>query len=212
MAVRRFNIAAYGPGFHLDTNDYDGCGNSSLTHVPCPSTDRFGRRVIDFDSIFVAIDGACRGNGTPFARSAIGVYFGIHSEYNISKIIPGVEATNQVAELVACLTALQKIIDIKEGTIDLNNGLNQRLSQVVIKSDSEYVVKGMTSWIVTWRNNGFRNYSGRPVKNAEYFQQVDEFINHLESLGVTVLLWHVVRNSNREADRLANAAFNAASM
>ncbi|MCJ1416984.1 hypothetical protein MMC32_003323 [Xylographa parallela] len=209
MASRRFNLAAYGPGFNLNTNDYDGCHDSNFTHVPYPFTDRFGRRAVYTDSIFVAIDGACRGNGTLSAQSAIGVYFGRHSVHNISKIIADEEATNQVAELMACLTALERIIDIKEGNI---NPTDHPLSQVVIKSDSVYVVKGMTDWILTWRDNGFRDYRGKPVTNARYFQQVDGCLNHLGYLGVIVRFWHVLRDCNKEADRLANAAFNASSI
>ncbi|MCJ1315711.1 hypothetical protein MMC15_001031 [Xylographa vitiligo] len=212
MAARRFNIAAYGPGFILDTNDYDGCEDPNLTHVPCPSLDQFGRQSIYCDRIFVAIDGACRNNGTPHAQSAIGVYFGMYSKYNISKIFPDDQATNQIAELRACLTALQRIIAIKMGNTNVTGGLHHPLAQAVIKADSQYVVKGMTDWILTWRNNGYTGSDGRPVKNAWYFQKVDDCINRLEDLGVNVRFWHVLRNSNKEADHLANAALDAASV
>ncbi|MCJ1387783.1 hypothetical protein MMC18_000626 [Xylographa bjoerkii] len=214
MADRRFNIAEYGEGFNLDTNDYDGCDDPNWTLVPCPlmeTCEACGKRPRHFDSIFVAVDGACRGNGTPYARAAIGVYFAEFSEYNVSVTIPG-EATNQVAELKACLIALRQIIRIKEADNILIAGTYHPLSQVVIKSDSEYVVKGLTEWILKWRTHGFKNHKGVSVKNAGLFKTVDASVNELEDLGVGVRFWHVFRDCNKEADRLANAAFDTGSM
>ncbi|MCJ1289241.1 hypothetical protein MMC34_000773 [Xylographa carneopallida] len=134
----------------------------------------------------------------------------MNSGCNISRVIPD-EPTNQVAELTACLAALEMIIEIKDGGWDTDE-LDHPISLVVIKADSDYVVKGMTEWILTWRSNGYRTYNGRPVKNAKYFRRVDHAVDHLESLGVNVRFWHVPRNRDKEADRLANEAFNGSGM
>ncbi|MCJ1384678.1 hypothetical protein MMC17_007796 [Xylographa soralifera] len=178
---------AYGSGFKLDTNDYNECDNIHFTFVPCPYMDLYDqyKRPRYCDSIFVAIDGACRGNGTPFAQSAIGVYFGKSSKYNISSTILKVDTTNQIAELMACLTALRRIVGMNKANTTLIDGLDNPLSQVVIKTDSEYTVKGMTDWILKWRTNGYKNSNGGPVKNAGLFKAVDETVNQLDS-GVNV--------------------------
>ncbi|MCJ1399504.1 hypothetical protein MMC11_002706 [Xylographa trunciseda] len=210
MADRKFNIAEYGPGFDLDTNDYD---DQYWTLVPCPrmdACDHCGKQPRHLDSIFVAIDGACRGNGTPDARAAIGVYFAESSLYNISMTIPEHQATNQVSELVACWMALRSLVSITTAGKNFTEESDHPISQVVIKADSEYVVKGMTEWIVKWRVNGYRNHKGVPIKNCDWFMMVDDSVNDLKDLGVHVLFWHVPRERNKEADRLANAAFKLA--
>ena len=68
------------------------------------------------------------------------------------------------------------------------------LAWVVFKADSEYLVKGMTSWIIKWKkNNGFRNAKGTKVVNSEYFEQLEELVLELNELGVEVRFWHVPR-------------------
>jgi ribonuclease HI len=79
---------------------------------------------------------------------------------------------------------------------------------VVIKADSEYLVKSMTDWVEKWRDNGYENCRGLPVTNADMFRHIDAAIFELNRLGVEVQFWHVRREENREADCLANAALD----
>ena len=83
--------------------------------------------------------------------------------------------------------------------------------QVVIYTDSRYVLEGITSWIKGWKRNGWQNSAKQPVKNAELWRRLDEQAarHHIE--------WRWVKGhsgdvGNERADQLANtgaAAFTA---
>ena len=201
---RKFRPAElYGVGFELDSTDYEDVQTGEWTFVPCNTADpceHCGRLQRHFDCLIIAVDGACRGNGTTNALSAVGVYFAKDSKWNISAPVDDPKPTNQKAELRACLEALQRAIVIKLMAME-------NLSQIVIKADSEYVVKGMTEWIFKWEMNGYKTSKGVPVTNADLFQDVNQVVTMFNEFGVEVLFWHVPRSQNKEADALANAGF-----
>lgn len=102
-------------------------------------------------------------------------------------------------QLQACLRALQETLDLKTNSF-------QDLEGVVIKTDSEYIVRHMTECITKWRQNGFHNSKGAYVANADLFNEIDILISQLNVQGVEVLFWKVGRVENAEADALAGAA------
>jgi ribonuclease HI len=169
---------------------------------PCSSCDRITPHI---DCIFIAVDGACRGNGTPDAKAAIGVYFGETSSFNRSLLLRQVPTTNQIAELSAGIVALEQAMEILR-TRALGG---ESLQKVVIKADSEYLVKGMTEWVFKWEVNGYRNAKRDPVKNSALFKKLHRLVEDLNASNVEVLFWHVPREMNKEADRLANQAFSS---
>ena len=196
----------YGPDFDLDSNEYSGINSPgqdyNFTFVPCQDDDvpccDCGRRSVHTNEIIIAIDGACKANGTPDAQARIGVYFAQYSMYNISMELQKAldpRPSNQKAELMACLTALEKLDEVES---------EDKLSQVVIKADSEFVVKSMTEWIFKWRKNGYKTSKGSPVTNADLFQSIDLKITGLNDDGIEVLFWYVPKARNQEADDLAN--------
>ena len=207
----RFVLAdIYGADITLDTQDYDN--GADFINVPCPYGEdctHCGKRPRHMDAIFMAIDGACRGNGSAGARSSYGIYFSECSPYNVSSTMQGSAQSSQKAELQACLKALVTVQLIsgfvKSGSEQLSN-----LSQVIIKADSDYVVRGMTEYILKWRQNGFKNAKGQPVVNAWMFRMIDAQVERLDACGVKCLFWHVSRSQNQEADRLANLALDEA--
>ncbi|CAG9939383.1 unnamed protein product [Clonostachys rosea f. rosea IK726] len=81
------------------------------------------------------------------------------------------------------------------------------LDTVVIKADSEYLVKGMTEWVFKWETNGYKPANRKPVKNSKLFQELHALIKELNTSNVKVFFWQVPREMNKEADRLANEAF-----
>jgi ribonuclease HI len=42
---------------------------------------------------------------------------------------------------------------------------------VTIKADSEYLVNGMTEWILKWEKNGYTNAKGTRVVNRELSEE-----------------------------------------
>lgn len=177
------------------------------TYVACDDDTPSGGcncRAPHLDSIVIAVDGACRGNGTPLARAAVGVFVATSSIYNESRRLTGPVATNQIAELEAGVLGLEKALEIK-----MNRLSDHLLQHVVIKSDSEYLVRGMTDWVFKWEKNGYRSAKRTLVVNSALFQKLQKLVSDLNSIGVEVLFWHVRREFNKEADKLANESLLA---
>jgi ribonuclease HI len=83
---------------------------------------------------YVYTDGACSNNGSKYAESGIGIFFGINDKRNLSKRIEG-KQTNNTAEISAIIETY-KIIEP-----DINIG-----KKITIVSDSEYAIKCVTSY------------------------------------------------------------------
>lgn len=165
--------------------------------IPFPLEEVF----VGYFAQLIAIDGGCRGNGTPQAKSAIGVYVAEESRFNASLCLPNMDIpTNQRAELEAWL---EDLIELRTAEMEY---LRLPLHRVVLKADSEYVVKGMTEWIFKWMKNGWKNAKGKPVANKELFDEIHEMVLILKDVNVVVLFWLVPRQGNREADALVSAA------
>lgn len=113
------------------------------------------------DSIIISVDGACRGNGGPYARSGIGVFLHRDSQHNYASLVntPHIH-TSQRAELYAGLQGLEvakwiKNVNPRKGDRDIGPpGPCRKLRRVVIKADSKYLVSAMTEWIHKWEDNG----------------------------------------------------------
>lgn len=175
-------------------------------HLACPGSKRkcphCNTHVAHSDYLVIAIDGACSNNGKAEARSSIGVFHGYNNDLNISCALDSFDRhTNQVAELEACSRALSNAIIIQaEWTM-----ANDHLSGIVIKSDSEYVVRGLTEWLPKWKRNGWRNARGVPVANPTHFLRIERLVEELEK-NSCVKFWLVPREQNEMADILAKSA------
>ncbi|KAH0556121.1 hypothetical protein GP486_005943 [Trichoglossum hirsutum] len=155
------------------------------------------------DAIIIAVDGACRNNGKTDASAAVGVFVGDGSEYNLGSVLNMVEPTSQKAELKAA------ILGLRAAQVILGRGIaGGELGKVIIKADSEYMVKGMTDWIYKWNANGYMTARGKPVANAGLFQMLERLVLRLNGRNVKVQFWHVPREHNKDADELANAALD----
>jgi ribonuclease HI len=174
------------------------CEDSSVCRY-CGDPDAHGSAII------IATDGACRNNGRADAVAGCGVFFGINSMHNHAFNLAGARQTSQRAELSAAIYALSKIRNMAA-----NGGLTNEgcLDEIIIKTDSSYVVNGMTNWIRKWRNNGYINAKGLPLVNQDLIQHLDSLCNTLDDLGIQVRFWDVPRGWNRQADKLANAGLD----
>lgn len=129
-------------------------------------------------------DGACKGNPGPGGWGAL-LRFG-----NLEKSLSGGEhdTTNNRMELMAAIKALAALSEP---------------CMVELTTDSQYVRKGITEWIVNWKKNNWRNSAKKPVKNSDLWQQLDK-----ESGRHTIKwLWvkgHSGHRENEIADDLAN--------
>jgi len=133
--------------------------------------------------IEIYTDGACSGNPGPGGWGAILIWNGHRKE------LKGGEAltTNNRMELMAAISALEAL---KTGvTVDLY-------------TDSEYVRNGISSWIHSWKRNGWRTAAKKPVKNVELWQRLEQ------ALAEHKVTWHWVKGhaghpENERADELA---------
>ncbi|CAI5445768.1 unnamed protein product [Caenorhabditis angaria] len=139
----------------------------------------------------VYTDGACIRNGQPGASAGWG-YFWPKSGIEDHGHLPGIQQTNNRAELFAVYKALQSAHDQEH-----------RLDKVIIRTDSDLLVKTMTIYINKWKNNNWKRYDGKPVKNRD----VVELIDSLESNFQEVVYEHVPAHNgvhgNERADFLA---------
>lgn len=131
-------------------------------------------------------DGACSGNPGPGGYGAILRY------NNHEKEISGAAAhtTNNRMELTAAIEALK---------------LLTRPCHVVITTDSQYLVKGITEWIIGWQRKGWQNSKKEPVVNRDLWEEL------LELARKHTITWQWVRGhdghvENERCDCLARAA------
>ena len=61
-------------------------------------------------------------------------------------------------------------------------GLNalKRPAQVVLVTDSQYVIKGITEWIHGWKKRGWKNSKKKPVENRDLWEALDEAVSRHE--------------------------------
>lgn len=171
-------------------------------------------------SLVVFVDGACPSNGPRATRASIGVYFGPNSAHNISKRLDPAaqQPTNQSAEIAASVGALRRVREAIEparrATVENAHPHREAYSReirhfrLVIATDSSYVVECMCRHIENWTLAGDRywNTEGAEVKNGKGFVELNREVEALSKVGVQVKWYHVPREYNREADRLARLA------
>ncbi|OQY30430.1 MAG: ribonuclease HI [Candidatus Cloacimonetes bacterium 4572_55] len=100
-------------------------------------------------------DGACRGNPGPGGWGMV-LYDHVSNEKNeFSGGHPN--TTNNQMEMTAVIEGLKRI----------GPG-----SQVTVHSDSQYVIKGITQWVMNWIRRDWRTTSNTPVKNKALWQEI----------------------------------------
>ncbi len=127
--------------------------------------------------MIIYTDGACKNNQNKTIRKAgCGVYFGGNNHNlkidNISVKLEGNKQTNQVAELTACILAIEELIN-KSRIIDIDvNSFN-----IIIKTDSMYTINCINTWFEGWKKRGWKKADGKPVDNLELIQKLHYYVN-----------------------------------
>jgi ribonuclease HI len=136
------------------------------------------------DSVEIYTDGACKGNPGPGGWGAV-LRAGGHV-----KELHGGEAgtTNNRMELTAVIRALESL---------------KRPCAVRLHTDSQYVQKGITEWIHSWKLRGWRTADKKAVKNADLWRQLDELAGRHQIKWIWVK-GHAGDPGNERADELAN--------
>ena len=129
-------------------------------------------------------DGACKGNPGPGGWGALLQFDGREKELCGGE--PG--TTNNRMELTAVIRALE--------------ALNRRCD-IDLYTDSQYVQKGISEWVASWKRRGWKTADKKPVKNVDLWLELDSLA------GGHDIRWHWVRGhaghaENERADQLAN--------
>jgi ribonuclease HI len=128
-------------------------------------------------------DGACLGNPGPGGWGAV-LRFGRH-EREIYGAEP--ETTNNRMELTAAIQALESLT---------------RPSTVHLYTDSVYLRRGITEWVLVWKRNGWKTKDKKPVKNVDLWTRLDAAAQRHDVQWFWVK-GHAGHPENERADELA---------
>ncbi|MDR1931100.1 MAG: ribonuclease HI [Treponema sp.] len=143
-------------------------------------------------------DGGCAGNPGPGGWA----YVVVRQTFQGASVLAeakGAEGatTNNRMELLAVISALKAL-----------GGFEDVPRQITVHTDSQYVQKGITEWIHTWKKNAWRTSDKKPVKNQDLWKELDALA------GEFILRWQWVRGHagnvyNERCDQLAQEAISA---
>ncbi|CDU25804.1 related to Ribonuclease H [Sporisorium scitamineum] len=140
----------------------------------------------------VYCDGSSIGNGKANARAGWGVFFedpDLH-HLNESRRLPGPAQTNNRAELMAIIRAIQ---------LCPNDG-----RQLLIMSDSQYSMNAVTKWLPNWKKRGFKTALGEDVQNQDLIMQLDrEMDSRYPRPKLEYVKGHAGIDGNEIVDRMA---------
>ena len=133
-------------------------------------------------------DGACSGNPGPGGWGVLLRYR--ESEKELSGGEPA--TTNNRMEMLAVINGLEAL---------------KKPVRVRIYTDSQYVMKGVTEWLASWKRRGWKTADRRPVKNMDLWQRLEA------ALVPHQVEWQWVRGhsghpENERVDQLARAAID----
>jgi ribonuclease HI len=129
-------------------------------------------------------DGACKGN------PGVGGWGALLRMNGAEKELFGGEpnTTNNRMELTAVIQALTALT---------------RPCEVLIHTDSQYVMKGMMEWIEGWKAKGWKTAAKQPVKNDDLWKTLDKLVA-MHDVDWRWVKGHSGHPENERADQLAN--------
>ncbi len=138
--------------------------------------------------VTVYTDGGCSGNPGPGGWGCVILADGM--EYTVSG--GETKTTNNRMELSAAIAALS--------AIDQNE--TWRSQSIIVHIDSQYVKNGITTWIRSWKRNGWKNSEKLPVKNRDLWEVLDE-LNRKLSVNWKWVKGHSGNKYNELCDAMA---------
>jgi len=137
-------------------------------------------------AVQIFTDGACSGNPGPGGWAAILRYRDTEKEFFGGDPL----TTNNRMELMAAIKGLEAL---------------GRPCNVVVYTDSRYVMDGITQWLPRWKANGWKTADKKPVKNGDLWIALDAAASRHK------ITWRWVQGhsghlENERADLLARSA------
>ena len=135
-----------------------------------------------------ACDGACSGNPGPGGWGAL-LRFEDGSVRELGGSDPA--TTNNRMELAAALALLELLKDLP------------RRQEMVIRTDSRYLIDGMGKWLPGWKRRNWRTASNGPVLNRDLWERLDQA--RLAGVGFQHVRGHSGDPDNDRCDAIAVA-------
>ena len=129
-------------------------------------------------------DGACKGNPGPGGWGALLRYGDKEKELCGGES----DTTNNRMELMAVIEGLKAL---------------SRSCDVILTTDSKYVMQGINDWLAGWKRNGWKTAAKKPVKNQDLWQALDEQCAR-HKIEWRWVKGHAGHAENERADELAN--------
>ena len=138
-------------------------------------------------------DGACSGNPGVDGWGAVLLAEKNNKIIKRKEISGGlVDTTNNQMELIAAIETLKAL---------------KKYTEICIITDSNYVKKGITEWLPSWKKNNWKTSSKKEVKNRKLWEELEELVNRNK----VDWLWvkgHAGNIENERADFLAREEIN----
>lgn len=138
------------------------------------------------DVVEIYCDGACSGNPGPGGWGTILRFGGTEKELSGGEP----DTTNNRMELTAAIEGLSAL---------------KRPCRVILTTDSQYLVKGMTEWMSGWLRKGWVNSKREPVMNRDLWERLNELVK-LHDVEWRWVKGHDGHAENERCDELARAA------
>ena len=84
----------------------------------------------------------------------------------------------------------------------------KKFTEICIITDSNYVKKGITEWLPSWKKNNWKTSGNKNVKNVDLWKAIDE-LNSKHSIKWNWVKGHSGNPGNEMADELANFAISS---
>ena len=139
-------------------------------------------------------DGGCSGNPGPGGWA----YVIIMNTFQGDQIVAQnkgskKDTTNNKMELTAVIEALREL---------KKNGASQKVS---VYTDSQYVQKGISEWIINWKRNSWKTSDKKPVKNQELWVELDSLASEF-SINWEWVKGHAGNEYNEMCDKMTQEA------
>ncbi len=149
------------------------------------------------DNIFYLFtDGASRKNPGPGGWGAI-----LLSQDHVLEMGEGVDyATNNQMELTAVIKGLEEAY--------------RKIAPVIVYTDSQYLINGITKWISSWKANDWKTKAGTAVSNKDLWEKLHTIVSLIKKksfIKFTHVPAHVGLLLNERADKIATS-FSQGSM
>ena len=128
-------------------------------------------------------DGACSGNPGPGGWGVI-----IKDGENLEEFFDGdPNTTNNKMELTAVIKGFETF---------------SKPCKVIVKTDSTYVINGITKWLHNWKRKGWVNAAKKPVANKDLWEKLEKLVS-MHQVSWKWVKGHIGDEENERADELA---------